>query len=350
MDRVTGEWEFEIEFIVSMIQIVNYSPKYEEAHFKFASLMFGPRRKRRNSDYIYWKFRGVEGVEMPSLKLAVSDGEVVGQLGVIPCKVRLGHEIIDAQWACDLMVRKNYRGKGIAAGLYENAHAQKILTIGSNPSPSAEKSMLRNRYNRIPGPQKYFIPYHLGTPLRMKGINVNLLNRTRNPFLSLFQKKDAASFFAELDVTVEQMNNVFGYDNLSEASSVFVDKDFLQWRYLGFKDYYPGIKLYKMKEAETYFSGYFMGGTYFITDLKLAEARHITKIISFILEMGKGMSWHGIKFLNNERVLHFPFLKPVAIKYRTDTVIIYHTENIRIKEEMEQRYFYYTLRDSDENI
>lgn len=333
-----------------MIEIVNYSPEYEEAHYKFASLMFGPRRKRRNPDYIYWKFRGEVGAEMPSLKLAVSDGEVVGQLGVIPCKIRLDNEVVDSQWACDLMVQENYRGKGIAARLYEKAHAQKVLTLGSNPSPSAEISMLRNGYNKMPGPQKYFVPYHIGTPLRMKGINVNLFNKTRNPFLSSFLKKDAASFFRELDVTLEELNSVFVGDNLSEAVSVYVDKDFFRWRYLGFKDYYPGIKLYKMEGEETYFSGYFMGGTYFITDLKLAEVRHMTKIISFILEMGKEMKWHGIKFLNNDLTKNFPFLRSVAIKYSTDTVIIFHTEKSEIKEKMDKLYFYYTLKDSDENI
>ncbi|WP_010663968.1 GNAT family N-acetyltransferase [Marinilabilia salmonicolor] len=333
-----------------MVEIVNYSPEYEKVHYEFASVMFGTRRKRRNPDYIYWKFRGRKGTEMPSFKLAILNGEVVGQLGLIPCKLLVDNEIIEAQWACDLMVHKNCRGKGIAAKLYENAHVQKILTLGSDPSPAAEISMLRNGYKKTLSAHRYFIPYHIGTPLKMKGININALNKVKNPFLNFFSVKEVSSLFQMLEISPERLNDIFKDRFKSNRLSVYIDQAFYQWRYFSFKDYYPGIKVFQLKGHETYFSGYYMGGTFFITDLQLSDKRHITKIISFILEKGKGMPLNRINFLNNEKEMRFHELKPVAIKYKTDTIIIYYTENLELAQKISQRYFYYTLRDSDENI
>ena len=331
----------------SQVEIKNYGPKLEKKHFDFATKMYGGRRKRRNSDYLYWKFRGKPDTEMHSLKLALIDGVVVGQLGLIPCKVNIGNEIIDTQWACDLIVDLDYRGKGIAKLLYDAAHAQKAITLGSDPSPSAEISMLRAGYKKLNSSNKQFIPLNLGLPLRMKGYPVKWLDQVTNPFLSRFKAKKLQREFDELNIVEADHTKIF---QLDVKDQVYVERDseFKNWRFRPFKDYYPGIKLYQLVGTKTYFSGYYAGNIYFITDFVLEEENHFNYIINHILR-NIPESTERIRFQNNihDKVLGSNL---TTIKNRTETSIIYYTQDDEIDELIKGKYFYYTHHDTDENI
>ena len=114
---------------MSKIQIVYYGKKWEESHQKFAKKYYNNRRKRVIPEYIYWKFRSKKEIDTELFLLAISDNEVVGQLGLIPCRIILKSKVFDAHWACDLMVDKKFRGKGIAPSLYTEAMRKKILFL-----------------------------------------------------------------------------------------------------------------------------------------------------------------------------------------------------------------------------
>ena len=331
----------------SQVEIKNYGPKLEKKHFDFATKMYGGRRKRRNSDYLYWKFRGKPDTEMHSLKLALIDGVVVGQLGLIPCKVNIGNEIIDTQWACDLIVDLDYRGKGIAKLLYDAAHAQKAITLGSDPSPSAEISMLRAGYKKLNSSNKQFIPIYLGLPLRMKGIKVKLLDKLRNPFLKTYSKSKHKKNFKEIDIININHKQAFQLDS---ANQVFIERDesFKNWRLTSFKNYYPGVKMYNLEGTKTYYSGYYLGDIYFITDFYLEKESHFQSIIRHILNyIPKNIE--RIRFQNNtsDKLLGS---KLTTIKYSTYTSIIYYTKDLEIENKIQNKYFYYTHQDTDENI
>lgn len=105
--------DMELNNIQSEIKIVNYQSEWESAHQEFARLHYNNRRKRVVPEYIYWKFRGHSNVEAEQMLLAVSGNKVVGQLGLIPCKITIEGDEYHAHWACDLMVGKEYRGKGL---------------------------------------------------------------------------------------------------------------------------------------------------------------------------------------------------------------------------------------------
>lgn len=329
------------------IKIVNYGPAFEKAHYEFATKMFGNRRKRRNPDYIYWKFRGNQDRELSSFKLAVADGVIIGQLGLIPCEIDLGDEIVDSQWACDLMVSPDFRGKGVAKLLYDSAHNQKEITLGSDPSPSAEISMLRAGYKKLKSSNKQFIPIYLGLPLRMKGIKINFLDEIKNPFLSIFLKKKNIASFKEIDIIKANHQDLF-QTNKKNQVSIARSESFKKWRYSSFKDYYPGVKLFNLNETKTYFSGYHHGKIYFITDLFLEEENHFNKAINYILNLIP-KEIERIRFQNNisNDVMGS---KLAVVKYRTETSIIYFTKNKNIESKISDKYFYYTHQDSDENI
>lgn len=332
-----------------MIEIHNYSPAFEQAHYLFATKMFGERRKRRNPDYIYWKFRGVQGEELKSFKLALIGNKVIGQFGVIPCDLRIDDDdIVNAQWACDLMVDEDYRGKGVAALLYEAAHKERIITLGSNPSPAAEFSMLKNGYRKLKSSEAYFIPIYLGLPLKMKGYNAKFFNGLKNPFLKFYEKASILNSFEEIDIYKLHHNKLFKR-SLNDMLSIHIDNEFKKWRFNSFKDYYPGVSAYKLKDRETYFTGYFNGKTYFITDCDVQEVIDYKLIIAFILKMNKKNDLELIRFMNN-KIKPFNELKLISIKYSTPNSIIYFTRNNSIIKNIEGRKFYYTYQDSDENI
>ena len=329
------------------VEIVNYSPEFEERHYEFATKMFGNRRKRRNPDYIYWKFRGEQGHVLNSFKIALINGEVVGQLGVIPCKINLQDEVVDSQWACDLVVDPDYRGKGVAKLLYEAVHRQKPITLGSDPSPSAEISMLRAGYKKLKSSNKQFIPIYLGLPFRMKGINLKFLDTVRNPFLKMFTSTKHKRKFEEINIIETNHHEVF---QLEKEHQIFIDRniDFKNWRCRSFKDYYPGLRLYRLEKTSTYYSGYYHGNIYFITDFYLEQSTHFNFIINNILGYIP-RNIERIRFLNNSsNELLGSALN--TIKYRTETSIIYFTNDVELDQKINDRYFYYTHQDSDENI
>src|SRR5690554_3931922 len=162
-----------------MIEIKYYSKEFEQAHIEFAK-NYWKKKRRLTPEYIYWKFRGSPDEVLKSFILAFDGEKVVGQFGLIPCKLVIDKAIYEAQWACDLMVDTNYRGKGIARKLYDFAHKNKLVTLGSDPSPAAEKSMIRNGYVSLNGPRKFMYPFKTGEAFKLKGINNNLLNKITN--------------------------------------------------------------------------------------------------------------------------------------------------------------------------
>jgi len=330
-----------------MIEIVNYSPKYEQQHFEFATKLFGKRRKRRNSDYIYWKFRGEPNKELSSFKLAVAEGEIIGQLGLLPCSLKMDSNSIATQWACDLMVDPAYRGKGVTKQLYDEAHQQKPVTLGSDPSPSAEKSMLRSGYQKLESSTKQFIPIYLGVPLKMKGLPHQFLKSVKNPFLSVYRQRKYQREFKQLDVLNEKHHELFQMKSQNDLR-IQVDESFKKWRFKKFKDYYPGVKLFNLVSTKTYFSGYHHGNIYFITDLELENDKDFYAIINFILSF-LPEKIDRIRFQNNN---HSKKLGSVltTIEYSTKTSIIYFTEDKALDKSLKGRYFYYTHQDSDENL
>jgi len=69
----------------------------------FASSYY-PQTRRRIPEYIYWKFRSSQVDHCDSFILALKNGKVVGQLGLIPVVLKIGENTFEAQWFCDLML------------------------------------------------------------------------------------------------------------------------------------------------------------------------------------------------------------------------------------------------------
>jgi|SRR5690554_5404568 len=327
-----------------MIEIKCYSKEFEEAHIEFAK-KYWKKKRRLTPEYIYWKFSGSPEKVLRSFILAFDGDKVVGQFGLIPCQVKIGGIKYDAQWACDLMVDSNYRGKGVANKLYDFAHKNKVITLGSNPSPAAEKSMVRKGYVSLEGPRKFIYPFKIGEAFKLKGINNRLLNKISNPFVALlyvFKNKS----YTPISTTryAELIDN-----SVNEHLHCVYDSSFYKWRFSKFKSYYPGNDCYE-KDINNHFSGFFVNGIYYLNDFKVSGLLSFLKLISFIFFEYKEKSIKRIKFvcMSTGISLIIPFLGFVG--FRTLTSVILYTENEEVKTKIQNKKFNYTYHDSDENI
>lgn len=327
-----------------MIEIKYYSKEFEAAHTEFAKKYM--RIKRRHiPEYIYWKFRGKPGQVLKSFLLAVDGDKVVGQFGIIPSRMRIDDKVYDAQWACDLMVDPSYRGKGIAAMLYSFAHENRIITLGSDPSPAAEKSMTSSGYVLLNGPQKFVYPFNIGEAFKLKGINNRFLNKIPNPLLPVlyaFKNSDYKSISIE---NYEQLSKTIVSEHLCSS----YDKSFYEWRFSAFKTYYPGIDCYK-KDDFNLFSGYFVNGLYLLTEFKANSVSSFLKMIAFIYFKYRKSNILRIKFVSMNSKINavLPFFG--FIRFRTLTKVILFTQDKKIQELIKNKCYNYTLLDSDENI
>lgn len=327
-----------------MIEIKCYSKEFEDAHIEFAQ-KYWTKKRRLTPEYIYWKFRGSPEEALQSFILAFDGEKVVGQFGLIPCHIEINGVTYDAQWACDLMVDTSYRGRGVAGKLYDFAHKNKIITLGSDPSPAAEKSMIKKGYVSLQGPRKFIYPFTIGEGFKLKGINKRALNIIPNPFIVLLYALKNKSFnpintkrYAELiDNTVnEHLHCVY-------------DSSFYEWRFSAFKSYYPGIDCYE-KDKNNFFSGYFVNGDYFLTDFKVKNPYSFLKIIVFIFFKYKNQGIRRIKLVSMNNRINSILTFLGFIRFGTLTNVVLYTDNKKIKAAINNEKFHYTYLDSDENI
>ncbi len=230
------------------VTIVPYGDAFVEAHKEFCSIVWPGKKRRREEEYNRWKFRGPEKGDVYGLLLAISEGKVLGQLGLIPVKVTCKGEERNAQWACDLMVDPEYRKSGIGNKLFMNAFERDVVTLGNNPSPRAEALMLKAGFRKISSGRlmvfpldashilKWIIPEKLQfvTPAIAGILQIYFSHKSSK----LVQRKSA---FNECSLT-EVSAIVAKQQQKSDAAQILHDKDFLHWRAAGFKHYSPELK------------------------------------------------------------------------------------------------------------
>lgn len=325
------------------MKIEPYSPTWEKPHTSFAEKFWPSKRRRSTPEYIYWKFRGNPGEDLTSFILATQKNEVIGQFGIIPCQVQIEDIIYEGQWACDLMVDYSLRGKGIAAQLYRKAHTLKPMTLGSDPSPAAEKSMLRNGYILLEGPRKFIFPFTINEGFKLKNKDIGFLNKIHNPFL-LFLKLFKPGRF--VTVSSDKYLKTRKID-MNKFISCFYDDDFAAWRFSSFKKYYPGMESYKMND-ENYFCGFYNGTTFYLQDFNSSSLFNFFRLINFIRKSYPKLK--RIRFYSNNQFLNkqLPFFG--FIRFRTPTKVILYSDDSEIRNKLENKKFYYTGLDSDEMI
>tara|TARA_B100001250_G_scaffold107612_2_gene90772 strand:- start:787 stop:1797 length:1011 start_codon:yes stop_codon:yes gene_type:complete len=336
---------------MSEIKIIEYSSCWEKKHADFAK-KFWPNKKRRYiSEYIYWKFRGDVNTNLSSFILAVENDIVIGQFGFIPCSIKIKGVTYLAQWICDLMVDEKYRGKGVAKKLYEYSERNGRLSLGSNPSPPCQKSLIRNGYQLMYGPEKWIFPISIGGTLMLKAQYFKFFKWIKNPLLYYINHK-YKNYLTNFTVCnkVEIKKKYLLSRKSCQSPYVIYDELFLNWRMDKFKDYYPGIKMFKSIYNDSYVCFMKTSNSVFITDYNYKSISDLATIVLLVSRYCLSKNLYFIKILSNSNKDNEMFRKLSLIKMRTSTVIVakknsYNSEGLSLGDK-----FFYTLMDSDSNI
>jgi hypothetical protein len=241
------------------VAIVPYSERYREAHQTFAMKMWPRTRRRHEEKYLRWKFRGPINGELEGLLLAVMNDTVAGQLGLIPVKIRVGSQNLNAQWACNLVVDPVARRKGIGSKLYKAATAGNKVSLGSNPTVASDAVATQVGFREIQGPRVMVLPVKLNhvlswkVPDKMKFL-IPFLSQIGRPIMAWRSRELRKSgrqniikrcSWHELVPLIEQRQK------LLSCPHVIHDLAFLQWRCSGLPGFAP--KLYAFAtDAEGY--------------------------------------------------------------------------------------------------
>jgi len=330
------------------IRLEKYSSKLASAHKEFVISTFGNRRKRMNVDYLMWKFGCKVGTESDNFILAFDGEKVIGQIGYIPCKLKVNSRDIEAHWAGNLMVHPEYRGQGVAQMLYSYGTKRK-LTLGSDPSPMAAKSMERFRFKAITSNHKHFFPSTVSVILSKKKFHVkNWIGHLQWPFI-LKHNKCTADY-----KPVDLKQYLTCYQNLiSERNEVRVihDIDFWNWRGNSFKDYRAPTVFFS--ENHSFCCAILYTRTQLIVeDIVVKCKKSYVKCLSFLVKLMLLHNKAEIKMTSHDKYSCSVLARNGFIKYRTPTRIIFYDpdNNPEIITALSTSNFRYTLCDSDENL
>lgn len=336
--------------IKESVTIAPYEAVHEQAHIAFAS-RYWTKGRRKNPAYIYWKFRGTPGKKMPSFLLALAGDTVIGQLGLVPCDVMIAGMRYDAQWACDLMVDTAYRGKSIAKMLYEEAHRQKSITLGSDPSPAALASMTRAGYEVLKGPGKYILPISIGETIRIKFPRFPLLNKVKNPFIWYLKRKGKAQS-TEIASTnwKDCMETINAHRQRLNAPYVLHDKAFMQWRAESFASYYEAPHFIRHQDMKSYMCFKRAGNAFYINEWHAESPGIMAAFLRLLVQEALSLGIHFINVPANSEKEEDMLKQLGFFRFRTPTQVIYHCGALESDPLKSFDHFYYTYWDSDEYI
>ncbi len=218
------------------IEVTAYCDELVEAHRIFSAVMWPNKRRRREEKYVRWKFRGPEKGIVDGLLLAVSNGKVIGQLGLIPVKVICNGKEKSSQWACDLMVDPEHRREGVGRLLFETAFSREMMTIGNNPSSGAEALMLKSGFRKISSGRLMVFPVKASHILKwVIPAKFRFLNPAFSGAMQVYFSYKASKLVPTGNVfkecTIDELSELIsGVRDRADESGVVHDKRFLEWR------------------------------------------------------------------------------------------------------------------------
>lgn len=219
------------------IRQFNLSEKTELLSFLHTAYADNPRM----SDESFWNWHFLKNpyadIENLPVWIAKDANEIVAQLAATQVKLKVGEEEKNAVWILDLIVRPDYRRKGLAKKLVALAEAFCPLRLGMNTAEQHSTELLESlgwkMFGKIPRFNKLLFP---GEALREIS-QINLLRRFVNfSFAPLRPRFDEKFFEQSRNLrVVEQFDSSF--DDLWQAASakwscaVVRDSATLNWQY-----------------------------------------------------------------------------------------------------------------------
>lgn len=194
----------------------------------------------RMSDRRFWDWHFLENpyVEKNNLPIwiAVEKNEIVGQLAATPVKLKVGDAEKNAIWILDLVVRNDFRRRGLGKKLVALAEDFSPLGLGMNTAEQHSTALLESMnwkmFGRIPRYNKLLFP---GEALREISA-IKVLRRFANAVYTPFRPRDRRDLFGENLRLIDNFDSSF--DRLWRASSaqwtcaVVREAALLNWQYV----------------------------------------------------------------------------------------------------------------------
>lgn len=331
--------------------IFPFSEQLAEAHSAFAARMWPKKLRRRDPAFNRWKFRGLEQGPVDGLLLAVVDGLVIGQLGLIPVTLFVDGEQIPAQWACDLMVDQEIRRKGVGSILLATGMNRSMITLGSNPSSAADAAMSRLGFKPLRGPRSMFLPLeptqaiNLRLPARYQRLTP-VLARCMVPWIT-FRTRKLRSKLRQYSVKVVPWREVAPLIQELEIvhPHIMHDSAFLEWRCSGKPGFSPELSALKL-DTSAFAIFQATPGTFYIYEWFANTYQEAQALFSRIVKLAEEEKSKTIAVVANSEEEQRWLSAFGFFTSREAVKVIYYPDH-----PLHQfAYFHYCLYDSDGNL
>lgn len=328
-----------------------FSEEYEKAHVEFAEKMWPHKLRRRIPDYNRWKFRGGAHGPVDGFLLAVIDGQVVGQLGLIPVTLMAGEQRHPAQWACDLIVDPSVRRKGFGSLLLATGMARPMVTLGSDPSPLADAAMTRLGFWPVNGPWQMLLPLKPESEIEIRlpaGLKrfAPWLSTMAAPLIRFQTRKLRRSNHATAVRLGDWMEVAeFISSNDLQSPHILHDSAFLQWRGGGLAGFSPVLEsVYSGPDAFAVFQS--TPNQFYVYEWHARDFVNALLLFSSIYQLAKERDSHTIIAFANDNDERDWLGKLGFLKKFTPTKIIYYPDSPLSG----YGNFHYDIYDSDGNL
>ena len=176
-------------------RVLRYTREDRRALIEFQQRTFGPAARQLDERHFKWLFEDnpFNSPDGPQIWVCRSNGSIIGQQAGIPFDLKVGGQYRSASWAIDLMVRPEWRLRGVGAVLSETYVASNDITVGLGISDQAHRAFLRAGWTDMGTVPLYIRPLDASWILKARPSSGSLLRSASAfaaPVLALW---DAAS-------------------------------------------------------------------------------------------------------------------------------------------------------------
>jgi len=264
--------------------ITRYDPADRAALRDFQVEYFGPHSRQCDDRYFEWLFQKnpYQDPGRPTLWLCKRDGIVLGQQASIPCLLKVGDVELTAGWGIDLMVRSEWRLKGVAPALSTAYEESAEVLLGAAMSDAAHRAFLRRGWT-----DRGLLPY-LVRPLDPEACAQTshaprILTRLTPEFAARGSASAAGAILGGLTGTSlepittfdERVDAVWAAASRDYRALVKRDFQFLHWRF----DQIPGETTYQRHYLKR--RGQVVG--YAVTRLEQWRGSTVARLVDYLV-------------------------------------------------------------------
>ena len=128
-----------------MMQIKQFELSEKKELLRFLQTAYADNPRMWNERFWDWHFLENPYVDADNLPIWIvkNGAEIVGQLGAIPVRLKVGETVKNAIWILDFIVAENFRGRGLGKQLVASAEQFCPLGLGVNTNEQTAPQLLQ---------------------------------------------------------------------------------------------------------------------------------------------------------------------------------------------------------------